>query len=263
MRFVCDKYNKFVKRSFCILAERKTQPSVFRRQLPETCVDFASPYGKILFAESLGNGQLESYFRLAGQYFSQSEPTYCGITVLCMVLNGLAIDPARIWKSPWRWYSEEMMACCVPIEQIKKHGICFDVFQSMAACKGADVQAYRYEDRSEEEFRRDIINATSDDRKFIVVSYDRGTVGQTGTGHFSPIGGYHAATDKVLCLDVASFKYPSHWISLSLIYLAMRPVDKDTGKSRGYFIILKSAERVDPTVCKTNLKVTCEQHVHE
>jgi Phytochelatin synthase len=31
-------------------------------------------------------------------------------------------------------------------------------------------------------------------------------LGQTGSGHFSPIAGYHAATDSVLILDVARFK---------------------------------------------------------
>lgn len=30
---------------------------------------------------------MESYFRLAGQYHAQSEPAFCGIAVLCMILN--------------------------------------------------------------------------------------------------------------------------------------------------------------------------------
>ena len=37
-------------------------------------------------------------------------------------------------------------------------------------------------------------------------------LGQTGDGHFSPIGGYDAASDQVLLLDVARFKYPPHWV---------------------------------------------------
>lgn len=45
-----------------------------------------------------------------------SEPAYCGLGTLAMVLNALAIDPQRIWKGPWRWFSEELLDCCSPLE---------------------------------------------------------------------------------------------------------------------------------------------------
>lgn len=56
---------------------------------------------------------------------------------------------------------------------------------------------------------------------------------QTGTGHFSPIGGYHAGRDMVLILDVARFKYPPHWVPLTLLWEAMDTIDKATGQRRG------------------------------
>lgn len=56
---------------------------------------------------------------------------------------------------------------------------------------------------------------------------------QTGSGHFSPIGGYHAGKDMVLILDVARFKYPPHWVPLSLLWEAMNTVDEATGHRRG------------------------------
>ena len=45
----------------------------------------------------------------------------------------------------------------------------------------------------------------------IIAAYSRKELLQTGDGHYSPIGGYHAPTDSVLILDVARFKYPPHW----------------------------------------------------
>ena len=65
---------------------------------------------------------------------------------------------------------------------------------------------------------------------------------QTGTGHFSPIGGYHAGRDMALILDVARFKYPPHWVPVSLLWDAMDTVDEATGQPRGYssFIVLVS-----------------------
>ena len=61
---------------------------------------------------------------------------------------------------------------------------------------------------------------------------------QTGTGHFSPIGGYHAGRDMVLMLDVARFKYPPHWIPLKLLWEAMDTIDEATGHRRGYAFLV-------------------------
>jgi glutathione gamma-glutamylcysteinyltransferase len=59
---------------------------------------------------------------------------------------------------------------------------------------------------------------------------------QTGTGHFSPIGGYHAGQDMALILDVARFKYPPHWVPLPLLWEAMNTTDEATGLLRGYLL---------------------------
>jgi hypothetical protein len=76
--------------------------------------------------------------------------------------------------------------------------------------------------------------------KVMIVSYSRTVLSQTGIGHFSPIGGYHPSSDMVLIMDVARFKYPPHWIPLSLLYDALCTVDSETGKSRGYLLLSAS-----------------------
>jgi hypothetical protein len=45
--------------------------------------------------------------------------------------------------------------------------------------------------------------------ELLIVGYNRKVLGQTGTGHFSPIGGYHRGTDMALIMDVARFKCES------------------------------------------------------
>lgn len=72
---------------------------------------------------------------------------------------------------------------------------------------------------------------------FLIVSYTRKVIGQTGTGHFSPIGAYDESSDHVLVLDTARFKYGPHWIPLALMFEALLPLDLDTGKSRGYMVL--------------------------
>lgn len=72
-----------------------------------------------------------------------------------------------------------------------------------------------------------------------MVCYTREVLGQTGAGHFSPIGGrdlcgnelffdpmpivrgYDEETDSILIMDVARFKYPPHWVPLTDLTDAM------------------------------------------
>ena len=71
----------------------------------------------------------------------------------------------------------------------------------------------------------------------LAASYSRKTLGQTGDGHFSPVGGYDAASDQVLLLDVARFKYPPHWVPVTLLYEAMRRKDPKTLQVRGWCLL--------------------------
>jgi glutathione gamma-glutamylcysteinyltransferase len=154
-----------------------------------------------------------------------------------MVMNALAIDPKRAWKGPWRWFSEEMLDCCTPLEIVQKSGITLPEFICLARCNGANCDANYASSSSIEEFREAVKHCTSQDQQFMVVSYNRQRLGQTGTGHFSPIAGYHPDRDLVLVMDVARFKYPPHWVKLEQLFEALKDLDPVTGLSRGYVLI--------------------------
>lgn len=51
-----------------------------------------------LFIEAIQSGTMENFYRLISYFQTQSEPAYCGLASLSMVLNALAIDPGRKWK---------------------------------------------------------------------------------------------------------------------------------------------------------------------
>jgi glutathione gamma-glutamylcysteinyltransferase len=67
--------------------------SFYQRRLPETCVAFASRRGKEIFRSALLHGGLKSFYNLIEQFHTQTEPAYCGVSTLVMVLNALAVDP--------------------------------------------------------------------------------------------------------------------------------------------------------------------------
>ncbi|KAK8452651.1 hypothetical protein SEVIR_5G144600v4 [Setaria viridis] len=215
-----------------------TVASLYRRVLPSPpAVDFTSPDGKRLFSEALEGGTMEGFFSLASCFQTQSEPAFCGLASLAVVLNALAIDPGRRWKGPWRWFDESMLDCCEPLDKIKAEGITFGKVACLAHCSGADVRPFRANQVTVDDLRRHLIRCASSRDCHLIASYHRRHFKQTGTGHFSPIGGYHAGEDMALILDVACFKYPPHWVPLQLLWEAMNTADESTGLLRGFMLI--------------------------
>lgn len=51
----------------------------------------------------------------------------------------------------------------------------------------------------------------------MLVNFSRPSLGQTGSGHFSPIAAWHPASDMALVLDTARFKYPAFWAPIKKV----------------------------------------------
>jgi hypothetical protein len=218
------------------------KPSYYRRELPAPAVAFSSAEGRLLFRQALADGSMEAFFPLAEQLHTQAEPAYCGLATLVVVLNTLAIDPGVEWKGPWRWYDERALECCKPLWLVARDGIDFEDWLCLATCQGVHALGVRADEAagaSVDAFRAVLVAhaRSSGVERALVVSYARGVLGQTGDGHFSPIGGYHAALDLALILDTARFKYPPHWVPVAQLWAAMCARDASTGQARGYALI--------------------------
>ncbi len=215
-----------------------TAPSFYRRPLPDSQIPFACAEGRLLFREALAAGTMEGYFAQAEQFHTQQEPAFCGLATLVVALNALAIDPGRMWKGPWRWYGEELLDCCAPLDEVKVKGITFDQFACLARCNGATASETRASEASIDAFRAAIESSVrAAEGEVLAIAYTRRVLGQTGDGHFSTIAGFHRARDLALVLDVARFKYPPHWAPVSMLFEAMQPHDPATGRSRGWITL--------------------------
>lgn len=214
--------------------------TLYRRPLPADAIAFASSEGRRVFAEALAAGGLDAYFPLAEQFHTQADPAFCGLGSLVVALNALGVDPGRLWKGPWRWFAEDLLDCCVPLEEVRKRGLDLDELACLARCNGADVELRRADANGIAEFRA-LIGAPHSSPHVVVAAYDRRGLGQTGAGHFSPIAGYHAGRDLALVLDVARFKYPPHWVAVERLWESMQSVDGATGKPRGYMVLRSRA----------------------
>lgn len=89
-------------------------------------------------------------------FFLFTHTVVCGLGTLAMVLkyvfaqilpvmltiystSALQMDPGRMWKAPWRWFSEEMFDCCVNLDSAKSQGITLEQFWCLAKCNGTHL----------------------------------------------------------------------------------------------------------------------------
>jgi glutathione gamma-glutamylcysteinyltransferase len=279
-----------------------------RRVLPGTLVALDSIPGSRRLVETLTCNTAASYLPLTSHFINQSDPAYCGISTLLVVLNALSIDPMVRWRGGWRYYGHEdvlLHRCCFSSAHIQRHGLAVHELAQLARCHGAHVVMKRpipiattsafggdtsalsadsatTEDKNEQDdeeyftlddFRNDLIsvltttaNNNEDDtpndnhkNTMLVVSFSRAALSQTGDGHYSPVAAYHAATDSVLILDVARFKYPPYWVAVADLYRAMQPRDVVTKKSRAWFLIAASAAS-SSSLSYSNKPATADDH---
>jgi hypothetical protein len=225
------------------------QKTYYRKELPESLISFTSKKGKELFMEALSNGEANIYFPLANNFSMQSEPAFCGLCSLSIVLNALSMDPGLTWKGIWRWYSEEMLECCEPLEIIRKNGITFSQLAATARCNGLQVVVKHADHTTFDEFIEDLKKVTRSDDIHMIVSFARSGLNQSGDGHFAPIGAFASDQNQVLIMETARFKYPSFFVDSKVLYDAMFPIDKVTGLSRGY-MLLSNGNFIKLPLCK-------------
>lgn len=232
-----------------------------RRVLPEHLVALSAPQGQQALVRAMVQQTAATYFMLTQHWDNQSDPASCGVTTLRQVLNAAGMDPTAVrWKGGWRYYgSDSMIVCrCMDPIRIQRAGITLSDFVRLAHCHGLEGRSERPDARrtqapggrpnTVEEFRKDLLQSlrttpltANDDEAedavpptFLVVSFSRAVLQQTGDGHFSTVAAYDEETDSCLVLDVARFKYPPYWVRVEELYEAMKPVDPVTKESRGW-----------------------------
>ncbi|WP_323766018.1 phytochelatin synthase family protein [Marinovum sp.] len=205
-------------------------------------VYLTSQDGGARVVESRFNGD---YFRVSPYVESEKFLTFCSIASMAAVLNsfedGLTrpIDPMRY---PYPYFTQENLFTeanqqVKSFEGVVTDGLTLDQIGQFLT--HLDVQPTTiFADESDlDQMRSALTNALSDPATRVIVNYNRGIVGQDGSGHVSPIGAYHAPSDSVLVLDVAGYKYPPAWIPMALLYEAMLDTDSASGRSRGLALV--------------------------
>eukprot|EP00397_Hematodinium_sp_SG-2012_P032149 GEMP01034201.1.p1 GENE.GEMP01034201.1~~GEMP01034201.1.p1 ORF type:complete len:366 (-),score=49.79 GEMP01034201.1:965-2062(-) len=222
--------------------------SFYMRDLPSELVTFSSPSGQRLLIDCASASDSIPYFPLSEQFVTQESPPSCGAATITMVLNSLHMDPETVWSHPWRWYDENGLQLCAQKDNSKDLGISVEQFAYISECNGLHTSIYYADDDISIHTFREVLRRyvgrpnQKNAGARVVTCFSRSHLGQTGTGHYSPIGAYHEEKDMCLILDVARFKYPPYWVSVTQLWEAMRAFDDVTGKPRAFFVLQKGED---------------------
>ena len=82
-----------------------------------------------------------------------------------------------------------MLDCCVPLDFIQQDGITMEQFSCLALCNNLHLVVTRIDEGLDINKFRDVVKEVCiGEEKVLVCSYSRELLGQTGDGHYSPIG---------------------------------------------------------------------------
>lgn len=183
------------------------------------------------------------YVPLVTWMVSEEVVTFCGPATVTIVANslGLPAPESTRWAPYHLWTEDELFEAAGQkpkiFGEVMSVGLTLAELGQFIENVGMKPEVHFASDLSEDAFR-EIVKATlTDPAKRLIVNYDRQEFGEVGTGHISPIGAYDAATDSVLILDVARYKYPPKWVPLAGMLAAMMHDDPSSQKSRGTVVI--------------------------
>lgn len=193
----------------------------------------------------LGASQRESYFALQANLESQQNLAYCGPASIAAVLNSLGLPrPVDERRQPFAYFTQDNIFTAASRQvksaaEVGRRGMTLAEMVDFLRALGVKATAHPADTLDLPRLRALIQDALASPQRRVIVNYDRQALGQIGAGHQSPLGAYDAASDSVLILDVAKFKYPPTWIGLADLLRAMDTVDPDSGRRRGLVVVEK------------------------
>ena len=178
------------------------------------------------------------YRQLEPFLLPQVRRAFCGPATSAAVINAALRPRTRVTQSSLF----DTAARAVKSElAVSFGGLTLEELADVFRAHGLHVQLVYAADSDIASFRDAARSTLAEPRTFLVVNYDRRGLGQSGAGHISPIGAFSRDTDRVLVLDVATYKYPYTWVPVSRLWTAMNTVDSDSGRSRGYLLVATRA----------------------
>ena len=226
-----------------------------------------SPSGRAMLAAA---GPMEDLLTLVRYYEGQHFISYCGVASAVTVLNALGI-PGPTTGLPvlgnYQFFTQENVFTTAAMEvrnpmRVKTGGMNLMHLTGILQANGATVVT-RFADEQKgpktaaskegaskdgksthrdaqavaAALRLDLLATMGEPNTFIIANYHRPALDQKGGGHISPLAAWDEASQRVLILDVANYRYPPVWASIDKLAEGMLAVDNDSGRSRGWLLV--------------------------
>lgn len=205
-------------------------PPMERLSLSTELVALSSPLGR----EWLSQSHAADYAALSAHFVPQSRKAYCGVATAMTALNAT--------RGPLPHLDERGLFSQSGVQlhplKVSFKGMSLREFGELLDAHGARVTVVMASHTDLASFREAARGNLSRSGDLLLINYERAHVGQQKMGHISPVAAYHAPTDRLLILDVATHKYPSVWVPLESVWRAMRaPLNPRSTTTRGFVIV--------------------------
>jgi hypothetical protein len=207
-----------------------------------TVVYWDSTEGKALRARMPADAD---YWQLAPSFTAQITQSYCSVASAVTVLNAMPIQkPVDPTYAPYAYFTQsnfftpEVVKIISP-QTVLEMGMTREQMTETLSQQGVKAISIAGDTLSEESLRTLLKKALGDDGQFVLANYFRANLGQVGGGHWSALAAYDAQSDSVLILDVAKYKYPPAWVSISILQQAINTIDTVSNKARGLVVVSK------------------------
>ncbi len=201
-------------------------PSPHRLPLPSSLISAESATGTQLLSHSAFTADDADLTRA---FEAQSRAAYCGVASSVIVLNALRPGITLTQSSVFPNVSAELRTTF--------GGMTLAQLAELLRANGATVTMTYASDSNIDAFRSIARQNLQTPHDFMLVNYERGALGQTKSGHISPLAAYADQTDRLLILDVAAYKYPPVWVATPDLWNAMNTLDPTSKHTRGFVTV--------------------------
>ena len=217
-------------------------PSSFAAAEAEPVIYWDSQAGKALRAHILPDAD---YWELIPTFAMQETQSYCSVASAITVLNAMPIKkPVDPTYAPYsyftqrNYFTDEVIKIISP-QAVLAMGMTREQMTKTLIAQGVHAKSVAGDTLGENELRTLLKNTLVNDGQYVLANYLRAILGQVGGGHWSVLAAYEAQSDRVLILDVAKYKYPPVWVSISMLRQAIATLDTASNQARGLVIVSK------------------------
>ena len=219
-----------------------TQTALGLAEAEQAVIYWDTPTGKALRARIPADAD---YWQVIATFAVQNTQSYCSVASAITVLNAMPIKkPVDPTYAPYAYFTQsnfftpEVIKIISP-QTVLQMGMTREQMAETLAAQGVRTRSIAGDSLNDDDLRILLQKALLDDGQFVLANYLRASLGQVGGGHWSALAAFDAQSDRVLILDVAKYKYPPVWVSISALRQAIATIDTTSNKSRGLVIVSK------------------------